>query len=1165
MDIGPERLQADNPGSVTAGPLMTPGTHTVWVAQKLNDPLKPYTLWTGSGPFEVKAGKKYLVRIEDGSPPRVAWTEEPARLSTYRNPGSMGAVYFNNGTQTDKWYGVTVCLGGGGPGAGVKIAMHGFDFGITISNGKRLTYASDGATNTTVVKIDGQVTAFGHPNGKVVEPYAPLPNGGVRSTWIMNNVRFTQMLEPVMSQSGARDTVMVRWLIRNEDTKTHQVGLRLQLDTLIGQNDGVPFTVPGMPGLVTTTADFPKQGPIPHFVQALEVADLKNPGTVAHLSLKLGGRIEAPGRLCLTHWPGTILNWEIPMTNLTGDSAAVLYWPETNLALSEEREIGFSYGLGDVKSSEGRIGITTATNAQAGQEFPITAYVRDATAGETLTLEVPTAIQVAGATTVAVPAAAADSKDRTSLVTWKAKAMQAGNFQFTVRSSNGASQAHSISVAKSTANVPKDDGTPVQKLIQQLQDPDETTRLRAAKELGKLGAAAASAIPALQTATKDADEDVRRVAANSLRTIQATLTSGPSEQVQRLINELQSPNEFVRLKAAKELGKLGPAARDAVPALQKLASDPDEDVRVIAANSVRLIQAGAGPSEAVQKLIQQLANADEIVRMKAAKDLAKIGPSAKSAIPALQKLLQDPDEDVRRVAANAIERIQGATPPPITTTSLAGTTWSGTENLAGFGKLTFQFEPDGKAVMIDAQTKVNGKWSQSGNQVTITFSNCVYTGAIQGSVLAGNARYTTGTDATWTFSLTRSGAVAPTDVKSASATNGSDAEAFPVTREKAYPMNGAPMAFLQTQQSDLQRFIQDLQSPDELIRLKAAKELGKLGGAARDAIPALQKVLQDPDEDVRRIAANSIERIQSAGVGTMTPRQITNQELEALLRNMGFEVKTQTIDGGVSFHNIAFPRGTWNVPCAVFLSPNKQYVWVDCNLGKLRPITAESASDLLRVLEANWDVGPALFAVNKKYGTLYMQQSMENRDVTAARLRQVIDHVANETINKHTIWRNVVSDTGTVPSKDSIVGTTWQGSETLSGFGQLMFRFEVDGKVVMIDAKQTIPGKWTQTGNDVTITFGDCVYRGTIQGQTLAGSASFISGTNVGTNWTFTLTRSTGVSLGVQQRGPVALRGDKPLPELKIRHAGAFSNESLGAKPLLGYKSPRNAMLPTRR
>jgi HEAT repeat protein len=54
-----------------------------------------------------------------------------------------------------------------------------------------------------------------------------------------------------------------------------------------------------------------------------------------------------------------------------------------------------------------------------------------------------------------------------------------------------------------------------------------------------------------------------------------------------------------------------------------------------------------------------------------------------------------------------------------------------------------------------------------------------------------------------------------------------------------------------------------LQNPDESIRLRAAKELGKLGAAAREAIPALKNALKDADEDVRRVAGTSLKSIEA--------------------------------------------------------------------------------------------------------------------------------------------------------------------------------------------------------------------------------------------------------------------------------------------------------------
>jgi hypothetical protein len=150
----------------------------------------------------------------------------------------------------------------------------------------------------------------------------------------------------------------------------------------------------------------------------------------------------------------------------------------------------------------------------------------------------------------------------------------------------------------------------------------------------------------------------------------------------------------------------------------------------------------------VQTLIRDLHNPDESVRLRAAKRLGKIGSAASAALPALQDALKDADEDVRRIAADAMQRIGHG---------MAGTTWTGTESLAGFGKLAFEFQGGGKVVMHDARSKVNGTWKQDGDRVTLTFSNCVYEGTMKDGGLSGKARFTD-KDTAWTFSVTRQGA-----------------------------------------------------------------------------------------------------------------------------------------------------------------------------------------------------------------------------------------------------------------------------------------------------------------------------------------------------------------------------------------------------------------------
>ena len=80
---------------------------------------------------------------------------------------------------------------------------------------------------------------------------------------------------------------------------------------------------------------------------------------------------------------------------------------------------------------------------------------------------------------------------------------------------------------------------------------------------------------------------------------------------------------YILPMAAGALGHIGPAAKDAVPALTALLRDKDWGARFAAARA-----------------------------------LGGIGPPASNAVPALTQLLKDKDEDVRKAAAEALEKIK---------------------------------------------------------------------------------------------------------------------------------------------------------------------------------------------------------------------------------------------------------------------------------------------------------------------------------------------------------------------------------------------------------------------------------------------------------------------------------------------------------------------------
>jgi hypothetical protein len=97
-----------------------------------------------------------------------------------------------------------------------------------------------------------------------------------------------------------------------------------------------------------------------------------------------------------------------------------------------------------------------------------------------------------------------------------------------------------------------------------------------------------------------------------------------------------------------------------------------------------------------------------------------------------------------------------------------------------------------------------------------------------------------------------------------------------------------------------------------------------------------------------------------------------------------------------------------------------------------------------------------------------------------------------------------------------LAGTVWVGSERLAGYGKLTFRLQTGNQAVMVDARDTMTGTWRQNGNQVTLTFADgrIVYRGTLSGATLSGTAE-----NGRTNWTWALRRQGAAAASLWQAG----------------------------------------------
>ena len=356
----------------------------------------------------------------------------------------------------------------------------------------KLTYDEFGRTNNVCVRI-GQKPDYEYLWGVEQGQWKPPIRQdlgrdqegrrliGAKAVWgriadpPITIAQYVEIVPGGLSPDGKKrllDTCLVRYDVTNDDNKVNAVGLRFLLDTYIGSNDAVPFTIAGAKELCDTMKEFNRPEDVPDFISALEHQDLRNPGIVAHLSLKYGGGLEPPTRVTLGSWPVSTLrekpggakadgpntHWDVPVLpmadakspeNPDGDSAVTLYWDVKDIPPKQTRTVGFAYGLGSVTGDggEGQLGMTAGGEVAAGKEFTLTAYVKNPAPGATLTLALPRGMErTEGGEKESVAPVPAGSSSPYSPVTWKVKATKGGVYTIGLTLNSGATLRHKLVV-----------------------------------------------------------------------------------------------------------------------------------------------------------------------------------------------------------------------------------------------------------------------------------------------------------------------------------------------------------------------------------------------------------------------------------------------------------------------------------------------------------------------------------------------------------------------------------------------------------------------------------------------------------------------------------------------------------------------------------------------
>ncbi len=190
-------------------------------------------------------------------------------------------------------------------------------------------------------------------------------------------------------------------------------------------------------------------------------------------------------------------------------------------------------------------------------------------------------------------------------------------------------------------------GLGVAGLVDLLDDENAASRRSAVDELGKMGAPAAAALPALLERLTDPELQ--------LPVISAIGKIGPaaSATVPRLVELTAGGAVPQRVAVLAALAGIGKTASAALPLVHAAVKDDEGDVRVAAVSAVAAIE--SDESKVIAILVEALADQSGRVRRPAAAALSKFGERARVATPGLVSMLERDNE--RGVALLAMKVI----------------------------------------------------------------------------------------------------------------------------------------------------------------------------------------------------------------------------------------------------------------------------------------------------------------------------------------------------------------------------------------------------------------------------------------------------------------------------------------------------------------------------
>lgn len=348
-------------------------------------------------------------------------------------------------------------------------------------------------------------------------------------------------------------------------------------------------------------------------------------------------------------------------------------------------------------------------------------------------------------------------------------------------------------------------------LLGTCQDPEASVRVSALRAVGELGDAKGRAV--VEQGLADGDPQVRRTALVAF----SQLPVPTKEKVNAILAALEDSDEPSRAAAARALGQLGPIAKVYAAKIVGLLDSKTLEHRIDAV--VALGRIHADQPEIVARL-GQLLN-DSRLAVPAAEALVAVGAAAKPAQADLINALTSTNRAVRPLVMQALGQIGPDARPAIPLLREA----------------VRDAEPSARAQAVEALVRIESNLDALIPTLIETLDDADWTVRKQATVALGSLEAKAIAAVPRLFQLLASEEDVDAAREALKKIDTADEQAIPV-------------------------LIEGLESPDRRVQFYAVFLLGKIGPAAKDALPELKKLGRDSSPRFREMLSATIKKIE---------------------------------------------------------------------------------------------------------------------------------------------------------------------------------------------------------------------------------------------------------------------------------------------------------------